>query len=66
MTQSPWNEGYGLTDETRMKILKDAEIHGVKAAAEMNRVSNTIVYQWRKRLAHTQEPDNRGRNNPRG
>ena len=53
-SNSPWHEGYGMADETRMKILKDAELYGVKSASEMNRVSDTIIYIWRKRLAHTQ------------
>lgn len=39
---------YGLADETRMKILRDADAMGVKSASEKNRVSIQSIYSWRK------------------
>lgn len=47
---TPFHPAYGLTDETRAKILKDAEILGVARAAEVNNVSGTAIYKWRKRI----------------
>lgn len=41
---------YGLTDDVRLTILKDAEALGVKRAAQAHRVSETVIYNWRKRL----------------
>lgn len=41
---------YGLADETRWTILRDAEIFGVRGAAENHGVSRSIIYIWRKRL----------------
>lgn len=41
---------YGLTDETRRTILRDAEIFGVRGAAENHGVSRSVIYIWRKRL----------------
>ena len=41
---------YGLPDEVRLTILRDAEALGVKRAALLHRVSSTIIYRWRKRL----------------
>lgn len=41
---------YGLPDEVRLTILKDAEAIGVRRAAQAHRVSETVIYNWRKRL----------------
>lgn len=39
---------YGLADETRHKILKDAEIYGIREAAKINSVGVASIYRWRK------------------
>lgn len=41
---------YGLPDEVRLTILRDAEALGVKRAALLHKVSDTIIYRWRKLL----------------
>jgi hypothetical protein len=41
---------FGLADETRIKTLRDAEIHGVAEAARMNNTSKESIYRWRRRL----------------
>lgn len=48
-----FHPAYGLENETRMKILEDAELFGVKEAAKMNRVSESAIQKWRKRLRDT-------------
>ena len=45
---TPYHPHYGLADETRLKILKDAEIYGVKQAAAINNVDATSIYRWRR------------------
>lgn len=40
---------YGLAEATRLRVLEDAERYGVRAAAEVHGLSDTIVYIWRKR-----------------
>lgn len=40
---------YGLTDEVRLTILKDAEALGVKRAARAHGVSIQSIYNWRKK-----------------
>lgn len=42
---------YGLTDELRLAAVRDAEIFGVKSAAELHRVSVPSIYKWRKIFA---------------
>lgn len=54
-TDTPPHPAYGLADETRMAVLRDAEALGVRSAAEGNRVSKTIIYVWRKRLGQRSE-----------
>lgn len=49
-TNTPPHPAYGLADVTRWTILRDAEIFGVKGAAEVHGVSDTAIYNWRKRL----------------
>ena len=41
---------YDLTDELRLKILKDAEDMGVREAAEKNNISERAIYRWRAAL----------------
>lgn len=50
-TYLPPHPAYGLADETRGTILRDAAAIGVKRAARLHRVSDTIIYVWRKRLS---------------
>lgn len=46
---------YGLADETRWTILRDAAETTVKAAAEAHGVHPSIIYIWRKRLGPRSE-----------
>lgn len=46
---------YGFADQTRWTILRDAEIFGVRGAAENHGVSQSIIYIWRKRLGQRSE-----------
>ena len=41
---------YGLADDTRLKILKDAELYGVLEAARLNNIGKSSIYRWRQRL----------------
>lgn len=41
---------YGLPNEVRLTILKDAEALGVKRAARAHGVSEQVIYNWRKKL----------------
>lgn len=43
----PFHPAYGLPDETRAAVLRDAEIHGVAVAAALHNVSVASVYKWR-------------------
>lgn len=52
---------YGLTDDVRLTILKDAEVIGVKRAALAHRVSDTVIYNWRKRMEALDGKSNRVR-----
>lgn len=45
-----WRPDYGLTDEYRMKILREAERSSAKKAADMFNVRFNTVYRWRSRL----------------
>lgn len=47
--QLGYHPEYGLTDEIRIKAIKDARNLGVKVSAERNRVSTASIYNWRKR-----------------
>lgn len=42
---------YGVPDELRLAAVRDAEIFGVKSAAELHRVSVASIYRWRKIFA---------------
>jgi transposase len=46
---------YGLTDELRIKSVRDAKAMSVKKAAETNRVSIASIYNWRKALEQSNE-----------
>lgn len=45
-----YNADYGLTNDTRRKIIDDADAEGVKVAAEKNNVSTAIIYAWRRNI----------------
>lgn len=42
------NPNYGLPDSVRRAALADAERIGVKAAAELHKISLASIYNWRK------------------
>lgn len=44
---------YGLDHTTRLLILHDAEVMGVKAAADTHGVGVASIYGWRKRYDFT-------------
>ena len=44
-----YHPDYGLTDEIRIKAVRDAQITEVKVSAKINRVSVSSIYKWRKR-----------------
>lgn len=46
---------FGLPDDLRLTILRDAETIGVRQAAKLHRVSESAIYLWRKAL---READN--------
>lgn len=54
-TDIPPHPDYGLADETRWTILRDAAATTVKAAADAHGVSDTAIYIWRKRLGPRSE-----------
>ncbi len=53
---TPYDPRYGLTDETRQKILKDAELMGIKEAAKINSVGVASIYRWRKDITPKGNP----------
>ena len=44
-----YHPDYGLTDEIRLKAVRDARLTEVKVSAKINRVSVSSIYKWRKR-----------------
>lgn len=50
-TDLPPHPEYGLAEETRWVILREAAAVGVRRAAERHGVSDTAIYNWRKRLS---------------
>ncbi len=50
-----YHPAYGLTDETRWTILRDAEIFGVREAAENHGVSRSTIYKWIKTLERSDQ-----------
>ena len=45
-----YNHDYGLTNDTRRKIIADADAEGVRVAAEKNNVSTAVIYAWRRNI----------------
>ena len=45
-----YNHDYGLTNDTRRKIIDDADAEGVRVAAEKHNVSTAIIYSWRRNI----------------
>lgn len=43
-----YNADYGLTNDTRRKIIDDADAEGVKVAAEKHNVSTAVIYSWKR------------------
>ena len=54
-TDTPPHPDYGLAQETRTAILRDAAQWGVRVAADKNGVSESVIYVWRKRLGPRSE-----------
>ena len=50
-----YHPDYGLTNELRIKSVRDAKAMSVKKAAETNRVSIASIYNWRKALEQSYE-----------
>lgn len=48
--QLGFHPAYGLSDETRLQILRDADTSSVRMAAYKHNVSATSIYNWRKGL----------------
>jgi transposase-like protein len=44
-----YHPDYGLPDEMRLKAVRDAQLTEVKVSAQINRVSASSIYKWRKR-----------------
>lgn len=40
---------YGLAEETRLRVLEDSDLYGIRAAAEAHGLHYTTVYNWRRR-----------------
>jgi hypothetical protein len=52
-----YNHDYGLTNDTRRKIIDDADAKGVRAAAEKHNVSTAIIYAWRQNIKEYNKRD---------
>jgi hypothetical protein len=50
LSKFPYDERYGLDDETRLKAVELANEVGVKKASEQMNVSIASVYKWRKAI----------------
>ena len=48
MSMEQMHPDYGLPDSVRKAALEDAERIGVKAAAELHKLSHVSIYKWRK------------------
>lgn len=46
----PYHPAYGLTDDKRAAVLRDAEAFGVAKAAALHNVAASTVYKWRADL----------------
>jgi hypothetical protein len=49
-TKLGYHKEYGLTDEIRIRVVRDAQEMPIKMAAQKNRVALSSVYKWRKRV----------------
>ena len=49
-TELGYHEEYGLTDEIRIRVVRDAQERPITMAAQKNRVAASSVYKWRKRV----------------
>jgi hypothetical protein len=54
---------YGLDHSTRLLVLQDAEVMGVKAAALTHSVSVASVYIWRRRYDFTAHHETKRKEN---
>lgn len=45
-----YNRNYGLPNSVRRKIIDEAALTSVKAAAAENKVSTGTIYTWRRHL----------------
>lgn len=53
---SPFHPAYGAPDTFRLRVLRYAEIHGVKAARQAFDIrGNGTIYAWRKRYKNEVE-----------
>lgn len=50
-----YHPDYGLTDDLRIKSVRDSKLLSVKEAAIKNNVSIASIYNWRKALEQTNE-----------
>jgi hypothetical protein len=48
-TELGYHKEYGLTDEIRIRVVRDAQEMPIKMAAQKNRVALSSVYKWRNR-----------------
>ncbi len=53
MSALPYHPDYGLPDEWRLQILRDAQDLGVAEAAAKNGVSAGAIYKWRLAIRET-------------
>ena len=49
----PFDPRYGLTDQHRAKVLREAEMTTVQKAADYFRLHTSTIYRWRKRMSFT-------------
>jgi len=47
----PFDPRYGLTDQHRAKVLREAEMTSVSEAADYFRLHTSTIYRWRQRMA---------------
>ena len=50
LSKFPYDERYGLDNETRLKAVELANEIGVKKASEQMNVSIASIYKWRKAM----------------
>lgn len=49
----PFDPRYGLTDQHRAKVLREAEMTTVQKAADYFRLHTSTIYRWRQRMSFT-------------